>query len=199
MAKTSYPFIKSFRGDRKSKQLWFIGYVQNWYQGTQRCDSRFFCSCVLKGHIHGLHEIHYFYNYGFIRGWITISFDWFRNLVVKDLDISSIYAEKRVYKHYPAWRERYEVPTKYQRLTHHQEKSPEWREELTESVEWRNKKRSKSQIAGWRKGPGPYYKQLRASKHRAWSKSNIKRENWDIFASTSQTEYTQFVDSYCWD
>lgn len=87
----------------------------------------------------------------------------------------------------------YKYATSYTKQPWHQKKEKSAREEWRRSSGlYRDKAKN-----GYRRRFTKGYKQITNAWHRAWTKENIKRENWDVFHRNQKEKH--FYDRWYWD
>lgn len=98
---------------------------------------------------------------------------------------------RRKYRHWQVggkWQRQWEAtPEEILLKKEAREKKQEWRDQLGKD---RDRRKSR-----WRRSPGHFYKRARSQTHRSWVRSQLHRENWEVF---SPKEREIFFDPYIW-
>lgn len=145
------------------------------------------------------------YYYGWRHGYISITFEGFKDIILQEKDPHNFYSpEKKKKKTTSTWYRylhRHDYSTKYQKKkdVQHGIQNLEsvkakrlWRE-----VSGKQKDHQKQyQCSYRRRNPGRFYKKVRSQQHRAWVKRNLIHGNYEVF---HQKERDVFVNSYVWD
>lgn len=147
------------------------------------------------------HYLHYWYNYGFKKGYLTIDFKYFESIVRGQTDQKTIYQKPYEYRRTWRWSKgwikqhygKYRQGTSYRRNPEHKKKVQE-NKEINDKL-WKHSKRGKNKRR-WPRKPQKMFKRMRSRQHRRWAKKEVYRHNWDKFHNK---EREAFVDSFIWD
>ena len=130
------------------------------------------------------------YGYGCDKGYLDISFDWFKKIVLNSLDPEAeLYP--RTYRDGQRW-PAYQRPNKYVKGEGHGIKD---RQKLDEKNIWRKRLGKRSGHPSWIRSPGRDGKMMRNQSHRQWVMRNLQRERYEVFHGR---EREVFYGSYCW-
>ena len=134
------------------------------------------------------------YGYGARKGYIDITFEWFKKIILDKLD-----PEAQLYpivRHYKPWG--HYTPTvnsKYRKGEDHGIKD---RDRHEAKKLWRDHsgKARDRRARSWKRGPSRFWKRYRSKTHRSWVRQQLVRDDYDQFHKKEREEQ---CDSWCWD
>lgn len=209
--KTSFKWVRPNKCRTRKFRIAFLEACQKWYWDPIDKDRILNSSWPkweskpLWGYVPvtQMDRLGWVYDYGFRRGYLDITFEWFKKIILERHLVESVLYPRKPKTHRGRWHwslkgwktrhGKWRVGTKYRKAEGHGKS-----EEGAKRQDWRvaSGKERDLRRSRYRRGPGKWYKRLRSREHRRWVREQISRENWDTFYGG---ERRAFVDAWDWD